>query len=318
MNAKLPKVLILTTGGTIATRVDQPMVSGNDLVQALPQLTYFATIEVLEFSRIGSFQMTPATWLDLAKKIDIILRDDSDLAGIVITHGTDTIEETAFFLQLTLKDKRPVVLTGAMKTTDEISADGPANLINAVRVAANGQSKDQGVLMVFNERILSAQDAWKSDNRAPETFLHTGFGFLGIVDPGGIKYYRKLAHRYIDFVDIDIQRVSSLPQVEIVTDFTGFDPSILKYFASRDLDGLIFQSMAGGRLSQGAEKGIKLLTDKITVVVSSKLPMGRILGSPNSDLPVIYARELSSTKARILLMLGLLKNWDFARLESIF
>ena len=135
-----PDVLILTTGGTIASRTNAPLIAGPVLVQAVPQLTEHANISVEEFSVIGSSQMTPAHWLGLAKRINTLFAENADLAGIVITHGTDTLEETAYFLNLTVKYDRPVVLVGSMRSADEISADGPANLINAVRVAVDKQA----------------------------------------------------------------------------------------------------------------------------------------------------------------------------------
>jgi L-asparaginase len=130
-----PEVLILTTGGTIASRTDAPLIAGPALVQAVPELLDYADIKVEEFSVIGSSKMTPAHWLGLAKRINDIFSDDLDLAGVVVTHGTDTLEETAYFLNLTLRSEKPVILVGSMRSSNEISADGPANLINAVRVA---------------------------------------------------------------------------------------------------------------------------------------------------------------------------------------
>jgi len=294
------------------------MVSGDDMVQALPQLNKFAEIEVLEYSPIGSYHMSPEYWLRLAREINTLLKNDLTLAGVVITHGTDTIEETAYFLHLVLDDVRPVVLTGAMKTNDEISADGPANLINAVRVAADLESKARGVLLVFNETILSARDALKTDNRRPETFGHSGFGYLGIVDPDGVKYYRQLVHRHTIKSDFLIEEIRKLPQVDMVMDFTGFDESILEFFAKRNPDGLVFQSMAGGRISRGAEEGLKQMVEKIPVVITSKVPMGRIVGNPNSNLQVIYARDLSTNRARILLMLGLTMQYQLSGLRKLF
>jgi L-asparaginase len=136
-----PEVLILTTGGTIASRTDAPLIAGPALVQAVPELLDYADIKVEEFSVIGSSKMTPAHWLGLAKRINDIFSDDLDLAGVVVTHGTDTLEETAYFLNLTLRSEKPVILVGSMRSSNEISADGPANLINAVRVANQCSSR---------------------------------------------------------------------------------------------------------------------------------------------------------------------------------
>ncbi|MCB0669499.1 MAG: asparaginase [Saprospiraceae bacterium] len=293
------------------------MVSGTDLVATFPQLQDYASVTVLEFSKIGSYRITPDFWFQLFRKIEAILLEDLTLAGVVITHGTDTIDETAFFLHLTLKDSRPVVLCGAMKMVDEVSPDGPANLLNAVRVAADLEAKGRGVLLVFNETILSARDAWKSDNRRPETFRPV-HGTLGVVDPEGVRFYRKVEQPHTLTTEFDLSLTNNLPRVEIITDFTGFDASILDYFLSRNLDGLVFQSMAGGRLSQGAFDGLKIASESMVVVISSKVPLGRIVGDPNPGLDVIYARDLSASRARILLMLALMNDQSLDELRGVF
>ncbi|MBK8505795.1 MAG: asparaginase [Saprospiraceae bacterium] len=313
-----PKIIIITTGGTIASRVEAPMVAGHALVQAVPQLLDHAEIEVIEFSQIGSSKITPDHWLSLAKKINELFRNDANLSGIVVTHGTDSMEETAFFLHLTVKDRRPVILTGAMKTSDEVSADGPANLINAVRLAVDSAAIDQGVLLVMNENILSARDAWKTDNRRPETFQSTGFGYLGVVDPDRILFYRKLTHPHTLQTSFDIMQIHTLPRVELISDFTGFDATILDYFGTRNLDGFVFQSFAGGRLSKGAEEGLHRLTKKIPVVIASKVPQGRIIGNPNPHLSVVYAHDLPANKARILLMLSLQHDHSVEFIKQAF
>ena len=141
--ATKPRVTILTTGGTIASRVGASMQDGNMLVAAVPQLLDHAAITVEEVTRVGSSQITPAHWLTLANRINALFRDDRALKGIVITHGTDTLEDTSFFLHLTVKDTRPVVVTGSMRSANEISADGPANLLNAVRVAVSPDASEK-------------------------------------------------------------------------------------------------------------------------------------------------------------------------------
>jgi L-asparaginase len=300
-----PRVMIITTGGTIASRREHLWVEGKDLVQAVPQLADHAMIEVHEVSAITSSRITPDLWLLLARKINELFLHDRNLKGIVVTHGTDSMEETAYFLHLTVKDNRPVVLTGAMKTFDEISADGPANLINAVRVAVHDDAIGRGVLLVMNECILSARDAWKTDNRRPETFQSTGFGFLGVADPDRVLFYRKTGQLHTVSTPFEIMSLDKLPRVDLISDFTGFDREILHYYVSLQPDGLVFQSFAGGRLSRGAEEGLAEVAAQVPVVIASKVPCGRITGDPNPGLPVVYARDLPANKARILLMLAL-------------
>lgn len=314
----IPRVMIISTGGTIATRRGNLWVEGKGLLQEVPQLSDHAIIEIHEFSTITSSRMTPDLWLLLARKINELFLSDHDLKGIVVTHGTDTMEETAYFLHLTVKDSRPVVLTGAMKTSDEISADGPANLINAVRVAIHDDAIGRGVLLVMNECILSARDAWKTDNRRPETFQSAGFGFLGITDPDRVQFYRKTGQLHTVSTPFDIMGLDKLPRVDLISDFTGFDKEILHNYISLQPDGLVFQSFAGGRLSKGAAEGLAEVAATVPVVIASKAPFGRIIGDPNPGLSVVYARDLPANKARILLILALSRLPFAAGWQDIF
>ena len=179
---ELPVVRVIATGGTIASRPGDDQLTGSALIEAVPQLAGVAQVEVEEFSRIGSSGMTPDHWLLLAKRINELLDAEPDISGIVVTHGTDTMEETAYFLHLTIKDLRPVVLTGSMRSATAISADGPANLLTAVRVAADTNAGGRGVLVVLNDEVHSARDVRKTDNNRIDTFLSAEWGALGVVD----------------------------------------------------------------------------------------------------------------------------------------
>ena len=153
-----PHVLVITTGGTIASQTNAPLVAGHELIQAVPVLTQYADIEVEELIRVGSSRMTPAHWLLMIKRIQQAVAERPDLACIIITHGTDTMEETAFFLNLTHRSKVPIILVGSMRSSNEISADGPANLLNAIRVGTSPEAMGKGVLVVLNENISAARD----------------------------------------------------------------------------------------------------------------------------------------------------------------
>ena len=317
--AMKPKVLIITTGGTIASRSGVPMIEGPALVNAVPQLANYAEIKVEEFSRIGSSKMTPDHWLGLARRVNELFRSDPDLAGIIITHGTDTMEETAFFLHLTVKTDRPVILVGAMRSANEVSADGPANLLNAVRVAVCDQARDQGVLLVLNEDIASARDVRKMDNRRVETFRSDQWGFLGVADPDTVAFYRKLTRPHTVHTDFSIEGVDRLPKVEMVMDYTGFDAAIVDHFVGRGSAGLVFRSFAGGRTSAGGMAGIRRASEAgLPVVIASGVPNGRIIGRPVDDFPIVYAHHFSPVKARILLMLCLLQTDDPKAIQRIF
>ncbi|MEN8692417.1 MAG: asparaginase [Desulfobacterales bacterium] len=314
-----PRVLILTTGGTIASRNDASLIDGPELVQAVPQLLDYAEIGVEEFSVIGSSKITPNHWLRLAKRVNEIYSKDDRMAGIVITHGTDTMEETSYFLNLTVKWDRPVVLVGSMRSSNEVSADGPANLINAVRVAISDQAIGQGVLVVLNEDISAARDVWKTDNRRVQTFGGSNVGYVGTVDPDGVRFYRRSLQPHTTTSEFDISDVSSLPEVLIFTDFTGLKEPVVQHFGNQPMDGLVIRTFAGGRMSAGLISGLKSISDRgIPTVVTSRVPKGRIVSPPNYEFPAIVSRGQQDNKARILLMLALTKTSDLNEIQRIF
>lgn len=314
-----PQVLILSTGGTIASRTDAPLIDGPELVQAVPQLLDHAEIQVEQFVKIGSSKMTPEVWLRLVKRIHRALEENPELAAIIITHGTDTMEETAFFLNLTHRSDVPVVLVGSMRSSNEVSADGPANLINAVRVGISEEAKGKGVLVVLNENISSGRDLWKRNNRRVNTFESPDFGFLGFADPDKVVFYREPVKPHTNKSEFDVLELDALPQVDILRDFAGFDKEIFDYFHQRESQGLVVSTFAGGRSSQGVLAGVSSLKkgDKPTVI-SSGVRGGRIFGSQRGNSPVIMANDLPPNKARILLMLALTQTSKPEEIQRIF
>ena len=317
--APLGEVLVLTTGGTIASRTTGPMTDGPSLVRGIPELANVATVRVEEVMRVASSQVTPADWLRLAKRVNSTFQATPSLRGIVITHGTDTMEETAFFLNLTVRDPRPVVVTGAMRGGDEVSADGPANVLNGVRVAMSAEARGQGVLVVLNEDISAARDVWKTDNRRADTFGSPQRGYLGAADPDTVVFFRRALAPHTVASEFDIARVDSLPRVEIITDYAGFDTTVMRAAVLRQPRGLVLTSFAGGRLSAGGRAAVRIAAAAgIPVVVASRVPGGRIVGTPLGDLPAILARDLPSHKARVLLMLALTRAGERDALQRIF
>jgi len=314
-----PQVLILTTGGTIASRTDAPLIDGPTLVQAVPELLDYAEVRVEEFSVIGSSKMTPAHWLGLTKRINENFSDDRKLAGIVITHGTDTMEETAYFLNLTVKSDRPVVLVGSMRSSNEVSADGSANLINAVRVVVDDQAVDQGVLVVLNEDITAARDVWKTDNRRVQTFDGSNVGHVGAVDPDGVRFYHRSLQPHTTASEFDVSSIADLPNVLILSDFTGIDQSVVERFGKQSMDGLVIRTFAGGRMSAGMLAGLESIAERgIPTVITSRVPNGRIVNAPDYDFPAIVSNGQQDNKARILLMLALTKTSDRTEIQRIF
>ena len=317
--AAKPRITILTTGGTIASRVGASMQDGATLIAAVPQLADHADITVEEMARVGSSQITPSHWLAFAKKINALFRGDRALRGVVVTHGTDTLEETAFFLNLAVRDSRPVVVTGAMRAANEISADGPANLLNAVRVAVSDSAIGKGVLVSLNENISSARDVWKTDNRRVDTFRSPELGFLGFVDPDGVVFYRTPARAHTAKSEFDVMGVETLPEVPLLADYAGFDGGAVDGLVALKPAGIVVASFAGGRLSAGARKSVeRAVAAGIPVVIASHVPGGRIVGNPVGDLKAVIARDLAPNKARILLMLALTRSREIADIQRIF
>ena len=314
-----PLVVVLATGGTIAGRAGAPMSDGASLIAAIPELAEHADLRVEEFSRIGSSQMTPGHWLRLAKSINQIFQQDPDVAGVVITHGTDTLEETAFFLNLTVRDGRPVVVVGAMRTSSEISADGPANLLNGVRVAVSDQAVGQGVLVVLNEDIAAARDVWKTDNRRVQTFRSPELGFLGFADPDTVVFYRSTVRPHTLESEFDMSGVDSLPNVVLMSDYAGFDGSLIDHLVSTRPDGIVLATFAGGRMSAGGRRAVQGAAESgIPLVIASRVPGGRIVGNPLGDTAAAVSRDLPSHKARILLMLALTRTHEIHEIQRIF
>lgn len=314
-----PRITILTTGGTIASRAGAPMQPGAALIAAIPQLAEHADISVEEIVRVGSSRMTPSHWLSLSKRIDALFREEPSLPGVVVTHGTDTLEETAFFLNLTVRDRRPVVLTGSMRASDEVSADGPANLLNAVRTAASKEAAGRGVLVVLNESITAARDVWKTHNRRVDTFRSPELGLLGYIDPDGVVFYRSPARPHTSKSEFDVSELDALPNVVLVADYAGFDGTLMDGVIARRPAGLVVAGFAGGRLSEGGRHVVRQAAAAgIPVVVSSRVPGGRIVGEAVSGLPAVVARDLSPHKARILLMLALTRTRQLEDIQRIF
>ena len=317
---ELPVVRVIATGGTIASRPGDDQLTGSALIEAVPQLAGVAQVEVEEFSRIGSSGMTPDHWLLLAKRINELLDAEPDISGVVVTHGTDTMEETAYFLHLTIKDLRPVVLTGSMRSATAISADGPANLLTAVRVAADTNAGGRGVLVVLNDEIHSARDVRKTDNNRIDTFLSAEWGALGVVDSDGVIFRRSSETLHTVQALPSLAGVETLPAVPIVADFAGNDAMVLRSWAQQGVAGIVVQAFGGGRTSPEMRRAIsEIASEGIPVVLASRVPEGRVIGSgQQAQSGVVAGGDLPPHKARVLLMLALLHSRDGTEIQAIF
>lgn len=315
----LPRVRVIATGGTIAGQAGSGQLTGAQLIAAVPELAEVADIEVEEFSRIGSSAMTPDHWLRLSRRINEIFHEDRGLSGIVVTHGTDTMEETGYFLHLTLDDARPVVIVGSMRASTAVSADGPANLLSGVRVAASVDARGHGVLVVLNDEIHSARDVRKTDNNRVDTFVSSEWGALGIVDADRVLFRRRITTKHSVDSDVRLGPAESLPDVVIVTDFAGNDGSALRMWAASGVDGVVVQAFGGGRASPEMRRAIDdVAALGVPVILASRVPEGRVMGSSRAlERGVLAAGDLSPHKARVLLMLALLTTTDAREIQTL-
>ena len=324
----LPRVLVITTGGTIASRPDAPSLPGRELVAAVPELAGVARLEVEEFARIGSSAMTPDHWLRLARRIQGALEGDPGLAGVVVTHGTDSMEETAWFLHLTVADPRPVVLTGSMRSADAVSADGPGNLLAAVRTAVAPEAGGKGVLVVLNDRIGSARDVRKTNNLRVDAFRSPETGYLGTVDPDRVVFHRAPLARHAPESGFRLREIDSLPPVPVVADYAGSDGSVIRFWREKEVAGIVVQAFGGGRTSpETARAALEAAASGVPVVLSSRVPGGRVLerrvpgpGGPRpmTGAGLVAGRGFGPHRARILLMLALTRTSDPGEIQAIF
>ena len=319
----LPKVRVVATGGTIAGEQREPGTLGsyeikksvNDIVSLIPNVQRYAEVETEQFSNLPSPSVTPAHWLRLAQRINTIFNERPDLAGIVVTHGTARLEESAFFLYLTIKSDRPVVVVGAQRPPTGISPDGPINLLSAIRVAAAAQSRGKGVTVVMDERILSARDVTKSYARGGG-FDATEMGTLGTVAIGGVEFFYQPVRKHTASADFDVASLESLPRVGISYSYSGAQ-------GVADLDAKAVVVATTGFAPEEATY-YEALRRK-GVIVAATFPSGAQVDDAStgpaagSDVPpVVAVKHLMPTKARILMMLALTKTQDPLAIQRLF
>jgi len=322
----LPRVVVLATGGTIASRFDPaigalaPSATGADLVRAVPDLEKIARIDVEQIANIGSYDMTPEVWRQLSKRANALLARN-DVSGVVVTHGTDTLEETAYFLDLTVTSSKPVVLVGAQRAASYFDSDGPRNLLNAVRVAISPEATDKGTLVVMNGQINAAREVTKTNTIEVETFKTLEFGALGVADLGAVRFYRAPLRRQT----IALSDQQTLGRVEIVKQYAGADGRVISLLLEHTkLDGLVVEGFGLGHITSGTLDAIKEVRRRgIPVVLSTRVYTGRVVPLYARDVETqqigcILADNLSAQKARVLLMLALTRTRDTQELQKYF
>ncbi len=324
-----PGVVILATGGTIAGMGESGTRPGytpgqiavDDMIAAVPSLSQLARIEGEQVASVGSQDMTFAIMTTLASRINALLADDA-VAGIVVTHGTDTMEETAFFLNLTVDSRKPVVMTGAMRPPTALSADGPLNLYNAVAVAADPAAVDRGVLVVMNDRIHGAHSLTKTNTTSVETFLSPITGLIGTVIYGQTQYFRGPFRRHTDASEFSPAGASTLPRVDILYACADMPADLVDGSVSRGARGIVIAGDGNGNMNAPTIERAALAASRGTVIVrSSRVPSGKVSRNIEIDddrLGFIVSDELNPVKARILLMLALGKKRSREELQELF
>jgi L-asparaginase len=326
---ELPKVAVLSTGGTIASKQDPvkggyvPALSGEDLVAAVPAIKKIAQIQVEQISNIQSPDMTPEVWLRLAGRVSELLAKP-EIVGIVVTHGTDTLEETAYFLDLTTVSAKPVILVGAQRPASDSDSDGPRNLLDAIRVAIAPEATSKGVMVVMNGQISAARDVTKTNTNRVETFRGLEFGLLGVADTEKVRFYRAPLRHQTFAVDSTTQ----LGRVDIVMSYAGADGLVIRSLLRDDtVQGFVVAGTGLGNVSGSMFDAIQQARERgIPVVISTRVPTGRVFplgarkGSALSLMRIgcVLADDLSPQKARILLMLALTKTHDPVALQKYF
>ena len=328
-----PIVYVLSTGGTIASAGSSATdlsnykpgsILGEQLVKAVPQIAQVADVRVEQVVNVNSSDITIENWLTLARRINAILKETPAVSGFVITSGTNTLEETAYFLNLTIKSDKPVVLVGSMRPSTAISADGPLNLLNAVRTAIAPDAKGKGALIVLNDEINAARDTTKTNTLRVETFRAPELGLLGYIDEDKVSFYRSTTRRHTVNTEFDVTSLTTLPKVSILYSYIEPDASLIQAAITSGAKGIVFAGTGNGALSVGEETVLKEIAampaaSKPALVRSSRVGNGRVIATAEYDaLGVIPSDTLNPQKARILLMLALTKTSDPKEIRRIF
>ncbi|WP_285949812.1 type II asparaginase [Campylobacter jejuni] len=322
------RIAILGTGGTIAGFIDSTIATTgytagaidiDVLIKAVPQIRDLADISWEQIANIDSSNMCDEIWLRLAKKIAKLFAEGID--GVVITHGTDTMEETAYFLNLTIKSDKPVVLVGAMRPSTAIGADGPKNLYNAVALVANKEAKNKGVMVAINDKILSARGVVKTHSLNVDAFSSPDFGDLGYIVDGKVFFYNNVTKAHTKNAPFDVSKLTSLPKVDILYSYSNDGSGVAaKALFEHGTKGIVVAGSGAGSIHKNQKDVLKELLKKgLKVVVSSRVVAGCVAVSDSDEkLGFISAEDLNPQKARVLLILALTKTSDPKKIQEYF
>ncbi|EMH37198.1 L-asparaginase [Helicobacter pylori GAM83Bi] len=327
MAQNLPTIALLATGGTIAgSGVDASLGSYKsgelgvkELLKAIPNLNKIARIQGEQVSNIGSQDMNEEVWFKLAKRAQELL-DDSRIQGVVITHGTDTLEESAYFLNLVLRSTKPVVLVGAMRNASSLSADGALNLYNAVSVAVNEKSANKGVLVVMDDTIFSAREVVKTHTTHTSTFKALNSGAIGSVYYGKARYYMQPLRKHTTESEFSILELKTpLPKVDIIYTHAGMTPDLFQASLKSHAKGVVIAGVGNGNVSAGFLKAMQEASQMgVLIVRSSRVGSGEVTSGEIDDKAFITSDNLNPQKARVLLQLALTKTNNKEKIQEMF
>jgi L-asparaginase type II len=322
--APLPNIHIIATGGTIAgtapdkedlLRYEPGILGVAALIASVPELGHYANVTGEQFCNLNSDDMTPAQWLNLSRRVNLLL-SSPEVDGIVVTHGTDTLDETAYFLNLVTLSKKPVVVTGSMRPATAISADGPLNLLNAVQLAGSTEAEGKGVLIAMNGEILGARDTEKTSTRRTDAFASPDFGRMGYLDDGKPTMYRVSTRAHTADSIFNVSELTELSRVDIVTVYPGMDTVAIDAYIRAGTQGLVIDALGNGEYPEVIHPVLQAAALKgIPVVIASQAGTG--ITTPKDPL-FIPADTLSARKARILLMLALTQTQNRDRIATLF
>ena len=323
----MSKVTLIFTGGTIAMKVDKnldgaiPSLTPNEIVQTLSGIDEFSNLEVFEYSRKPSPSITPIDMKRIASKVQEILnRDDSQ--GVVVVHGTDVLEETAFYLNAVIKSDKPVVLTGSMKNASELGYDGLTNLVSSIKVCMANESKGKGTLVVMNDTINSAIEVTKTHTMSLDTFKSMEFGPLGMIDHHEVIYYRDITHHKAYNLENEINDSTHLLKIN-----AGMDGKLIDFLINDGAKGIVLETLGRGNVPPAMLNSIsKAIKQGIHIVLVSRCYSGRVLdtyaypggGKDLTKRGCILGGSLNGQKARILLMLAISNNYTNDQIKDLF
>ena len=326
------RVYVIGTGGSISCVGDSRLdllnynyadrhLTIDEMVARIPEAHEFADIRAEQFLNSYGGDIAPPQWLDLARRIEQIFHDDVEAAGVVIAHGTSTLEEAAYFLNLAVRSSKPVVITGAMRPSTGLGTDADINLYDAIRVAASPDAAGKGALVVLNSEIQAARDVTKTNTSRLETFKSGELGFLGYADADGkVVFLRAPTRSHTASSEFDVDSITALPRVDIACAYSGVDGSAVKALVDTGCAGIVSAGLGSGSAPRAFLDALgEAQRRSVCIVMASQVGSGRVMAKRSfTEKGFVVADNLAPKKARILLMLALAQTRDVGEIQRIF